>query len=472
MTAQRSAPSESSSGDGPDGWTRLIGPGRPGAHPPRERSQPTVRRVLARFAAANVVAVTLLLAGGVWASHVAARNQAMADARTTTDLIATLLVQPALDDALLRGDPRAVARLDAVVEGELRDAAVVRVKIWDEDERILYSDEARLVGRTFPAGEYQVENLADGHVSAEITDLADDENLYERSAGQLLEVYRTVATPSGERLLLEAYFRYDEVTDRQRSIWLHFAPITASALLILLALQVPLVHRMIRTIRAGDRERLQSSARAVEASARERRRIAGDLHDGVVQDLSAAPLIMSRAVERLATAPDPRADDAALVADLSAATTAVRSSVTSLRTLMIEIYPPQLADAGLPTAFADLAARVESRGVRMRLELMPGLDPPAASAGLLFRVAQECLQNVVRHAQARNAVLSVTEQDGLLTLEISDDGVGFDAASASAAGADHFGLRVLADVAEAAGATLDLATAPGEGTTVRLQVPR
>jgi signal transduction histidine kinase len=428
--------------------------------------------VLTRFAIANVVALALLLAGAVWASHVAARHQALADARTTTDLIATLLVQPALDADLLTGDPGAIARLDAVVEGQLRDAAVVRVKVWNADERIVYSDEGRLIGRTFPAGEYQVETLQDGHVTAELTDLADDENVYERSAGRLLEVYRTVATPSGERLILETYFRYDEVTDRQRSIWLHFAPITAAALLVLLALQVPLAHRMIRAIRAGDAERLRSSARAVEASARERRRIAGNLHDGVVQDLSAAPFIMARAVDRIAAASDRRADDDGLVADLSAATTAVRSSVTSLRTLMIEIYPPHLADAGLPAALRDLTARVRSRGVQTRLELPADLDPPPDTAGLLFRVAQESLNNVVKHARARNAVLAVAEQDGLVTMEVSDDGIGFDPGPASAADTGHFGLRVLVDVAEAAGATLDLVTAPGAGTTVRLRVPR
>ncbi|MGY1770414.1 sensor histidine kinase [Blastococcus sp. SYSU D00813] len=428
--------------------------------------------MLTRFAVANVVACVLLLAGSVWASHVAARNQALADARTTTDLIATLLVQPALDDAFLAGDQRAIDRLDAVVEGELRDAAVVRVKIWNADEEIVYSDEERLVGRSFPAGEYQVETMRDGHMSAEFTDLGDDENEFERADGQLLEVYRTVAAQSGERLLLEAYFRYDEVTERQRDILLHFAPITAAALLVLLALQVPLAHRMIRAVRAGDTERLRSSARAVEASARERRRIAGDLHDGVVQDLSAAPLIMSRALDRIAAGTDRRPDDEELLADLGAATGAVRSSVTSLRTLMIEIYPPHLADAGLAAALQDLAARVESRGVRTRVELPPGLDPPPETAGLLFRVAQESLQNVVKHAGAGNAVVAVSQRDGHITMEISDDGDGFDLGTASADGNGSFGLRVLGDVAEAAGATLELSTAPGQGTTVRLRVPR
>ncbi|MGY1739211.1 MULTISPECIES: sensor histidine kinase [unclassified Blastococcus] len=472
MTAHRRAPAGRASADGAAAWTRLVGPGRPGAEPVSTRPLPTARRVLTRFAVANAVACTLLVVGSVWASHVAARNQALADARTTTDLIATLLVQPALGDDLLAGDPDAVARLDAVVDGDLRDAAVVRVKIWNEDEEIVYSDEARLMGRSFPAGEYQIESLEDGHVTAELTDLTDDENVYERAEGRLLEVYRPVATTSGERLLLETYFRYDEVSDRQTSIWLHFAPITAAALLVLLALQVPLVHRAIRGIRAADTARLESAARAVDASTRERRRIAADLHDGVVQDLSAAPLIMARAVDRIDAAPDRRPDDTALVADLTAATTAVRSSVTALRTLMIEIYPPHLADAGLPIALEDLAVRARSRGVRTRLDLPADMDVPPETAGLLFRVAQEALTNVVKHAHARNAVVSVTERDGLITMEVSDDGIGFDPASAGSTGSGSFGLRVLRDVVEAAGATLDLATAPGRGTTIRLRVPR
>jgi two-component system, NarL family, sensor kinase len=427
--------------------------------------------VLVRFAAANVVAVTLLLAGGIWAGNVAARNAALADACATTDLIATLLVEPALDDGLLTGEPRSLERLDDVVVGLMRDAGIVRVKVWDVDERILYSDELRLVGRTFPAGEYQVEDMQDGQISAELTNLAHAENVYERSAGQLLEVYRPVSTLSGERLMLEAYFRYDEVTDQQWSIWLHFAPITAAVLLVLLALQVPLAHRMIRAVRAGDEERLRSSARAAEASAQERRRIAGSLHDGVVQDLSAAPLIMSRAVDRIAAAPDPRPDDDELVADLGAATTAVRASVTSLRTLMIEIYPPNLADAGLPAALQDLAVRARSRGVETRLELPADLDPPPETAGLLFRVAQEALHNVVRHARARTAVVTVAERDGLIAMDVRDDGIGFEPASVPATGTGSFGLRVLCDVVEAAGGTLDLLTAPGAGTTIRLRVP-
>jgi two-component system NarL family sensor kinase len=455
--------------DPPAPWVRLVdGPGS-GASPHVVRP-PSVRRVMARFAVGNVLVAILLLAASVWASHEVARKESLTDARVRTDLLATLLIEPNLDDTLLSGDPRAVARLDTVVERQLRDASVIRLKIWDDDQRIVYSDEPRLLARSFPTDEAA---QPPPHVvaAAQFSEPIGPENVYERSHGQLLEVYRRITTPSGNELLLELYFPYDMVTDLQRTIWADFAPISATALLLIVLLQAPLAHRMIRSVRAGDRERLHLYARAADASTRERRRIAGNLHDGVVQDLSAAPLIMARATERLARGSGLEADDHTLAAELSDATVAVRGSVASLRSLLIELYPPHLARSGLPAALADLAARIQARGVQVRLDLPDDLDLPPETAALLFRVAQEALQNVVKHACAQTAVLTIEQGAGTASMSIGDDGTGFAPASISAAtGKGHFGMRVLCDLAEAADASLDLATAPGRGTTLRIVV--
>jgi two-component system, NarL family, sensor kinase len=453
-------------------WVRLAD-GQQSADGARSSaSPPTARRVLVRFAIGNLLVAGLLLAGSVWASHVAARSEALADARGRTDLLATVLIEPELDADLLAGDPQAVAQLDTVVEEQLRDASVARIKIWDADQRIVYSDEDQLRGRTFPESEYSVASLLDGHMTAEVSDLVHEENQFERSAGRLLEVYRPVTAESGERLLLEAYFDYDQVTSRQGTIRLQFAAISAAALVLLLLLQLPLVTRMIRDIRAADRERLRLHAQAADATAEERRRIAGGLHDGVVQDLSAAPLIMSRVVDHLESR-SPGTRDESVAADLRTATDAVRQSVSSLRSLLIEIYPPHLARAGLPAALGDLAARAQSRGITTHLHLPDDLDLPPESAALLFRVAQEAFQNMVKHARARTAVLTLIEDESSVAMEIRDDGVGFDPATVSTVALDgHFGLRLLSDLAGSAGATLDFATAPGRGTALRLCLHR
>jgi two-component system, NarL family, sensor kinase len=304
---------------------------------------------------------------------------------------------------------------------------------------------------------------------AAVSDLTPSENEFERSEGRLLEVYRQIETPSGEDLVLETYFRYDEVISRQWEIWWTFAPISVAVLVVLLAVQLPLAARMVRAVRQGDVERILLHARAADATAHERRRIAGNLHDGVVQDLAAAALVTASVRDRLAarSADDPEGRE--IAGDLSGATSIVRQSVSSMRSLLIEIYPPHLARAGLLSALTDLLAPVQARGVQARLEAPDDLDVPIETAGLLFRVAQEALVNVSRHARARSVVLSLVEEPGAVTMEVHDDGVGFDPGRKAEAG--HFGLQVLADLAADGGGTLDLATAPGLGTSLRLRLP-
>lgn len=451
-------------------WRRLTDGGPVGAR--ARRRPPSVREVLARFVAANLVIALLLLAGSLWAGNSAARRESLADARTTTDLLAELLIEPNVGDGVLTGDPRALTALDDVVDGQLREAAVVRIKIWDADQ-VVYSDDRRLIGRTFPLGEAKQDLLRTGGVLAELSSLREEENVFERPQEErLLEVYRRITTPDGDRLLLETYFDYRQVTRRQADIWLSFVPISAAVLLAMLVVQLPLAKRMIRQIREGDAERLRLHARAADASDDERRRIAGSLHDGVVQDLSAAPFLMSGAADLLADRPgsDPEAHEAAR--GLGLAMTAVRQSVAALRSLLIEIYPPHLARAGLPAALADLAARAQARGIETQLDVPDDLDLPADVDALLFRVAQEALRNAAKHARAGTVQLTLRRDRRLVTMEVRDDGAGFDPSTTTGdTGIGHFGMRVLTDLAEAAGATLDLASAPGQGTALRLQVP-
>ena len=226
---------------------------------------------------------------------------------------------------------------------------------------------------------------------------------------------------------------------------------------------------MVRKLREGETERLGLQVRAVDASIDERRRIAGSLHDGIVQDLAAASYVLAGAADQLAAGPLPEEKAAGVTASVRAAEGAVRGSVAALRSLLIEIYPHSLAQSGLPTALRGLADRLQPRDVHLRVDVPDVVDVPEETAALLFRVAQEALINVGRHARAREVVLRVREEPGRVLLEVTDDGVGFDPAARAAEG--HFGLRVLTDLAAAAGATLDLATAPGRGTALRLEVP-
>jgi signal transduction histidine kinase len=122
----------------------------------------------------------------------------------------------------------------------------------------------------------------------------------------------------------------------------------------------------------------------------------------------------------------------------------------------------------------DLATSLRARGIAVTVTIPEGGPrPDEATEQLVFRVAQECLRNAARHSGADRVDLSLSSDASGLVLEVTDDGAGFDPAAAlSAPQEGHFGLRILADLASDAGATLDVASAPGLGTRWRLTVPR
>ena len=130
---------------------------------------------------------------------------------------------PAITDALLAGDPAAVARVDRVVKRDVLDVSLVRVKVWTRNGTVVYSDEPRLIGSRYVLGAGEHASIDSGQIEAEVSDLAKPENRYERRRGKLLEVYLPIRTPSGEPLLFEAYFRYGAVQTSGRRLWNSFA---------------------------------------------------------------------------------------------------------------------------------------------------------------------------------------------------------------------------------------------------------
>jgi signal transduction histidine kinase len=209
---------------------------------------------------------------------------------------------------------------------------------------------------------------------------------------------------------------------------------------------------------------------ALDASGDERRRIAGALHDGVVQELTATSYSIAGSALRASQLGDP-----GLSAELQLAESTVRGSIGGLRSLLVDIYPPSLATEGLPAALDDLAAGIRTRGVVVVVDIDDYLDSgtrlDSEQERLVFRVAQECLRNAAKHSAASIVFLRLTRTDGGAALVIEDDGTGFDAAAKLALPEDgHFGLRVLADSVADAGGRLELRTAPGRGTAWRLTV--
>lgn len=425
------------------------------------------RRVFVQVIAGALVVLAAVALVGVTASRRLAEAEAVNDAAKTANLLADALVQPAVSEGLLTSDPSAVAAMDQVVRERVLSASIVRVKIWDPTGRILYSDERALIGKTFPLDAEERNVLTDPQTRADVSDLTAPENRYERGHGKLLQVYRPIWTPSGKPILFETYAPYDDVTSRTTQLWKGFAGVTLTSLLLLVVLLLPILWRLLNRLKRAQAQRETLLNRAVEASTEERRRIAGALHDGVVQELAATSFAVAGSAERATSLGQP-----ALADELRSASDTVRTSIGGLRSLLVDIYPPSLATAGLTAALTDLVSTLRSRGVVVTLEIAPEIGLDAAGERLVFRVAQECLNNIAKHAAATNVEVNLHREETYAVMEINDNGVGFDAPDRLANPLEgHFGLRVLGDVVADAGGELLLSAAPGAGTRWQLRIP-
>ena len=438
---------------------------------------------LAQFGGAGVVALVLLAVIGVSTLRSAAVDHEVAQATQFVAARANLRFAPAVTDALVNGDPAAMALADRIAREQLLSDRVVRIKLWTRDGRIVYSDEPRLINQTFPLAAADLATLKVGKPNAGLSRLQDPENAYERSYGRLLQVYERVETPSGRPMLLELYLRFDSVTANAQALGRAVAPAFLLALLALEILQLPLAWRLARRIGAGHREREALNRRALEASDHERRRIARDLHDGVVQSLAGVSYALTAVGAELRRLADAGVDggsfagpDRGAVAGLAGAVTeaarSTRQNIAELRSLIFDINPPSLHQLGLPAAVRELAASLTEAGIEVTVEAPAFVTVPPERAGALYRAAQEGVRNIINHSHASTAKITIEQRAGLVRLTIVDDGIGFGVADGvPAAGREHFGLTLLDDLATDSGGRMTIQSAPGRGTTLQFGLP-
>ncbi len=414
--------------------------------------------------------LVVVTVGGTYAARRLAEREAVTDAANIADVFAEAVVQPVLTDRLASGDPEALASFDTLIDEQVLGATVVHVKLWTPEGRVVYADQDELIGRTFELDEDQAAALEDPRTRAEISNLERDENTLDRTGSdKLVEVYRPVWTPSGEQMLFEIYAPYDQVSQRSGQLWRGFAGVTLSSLLLFLVLLSPLFWHLMSRVRRSQRQRELLLQRSVDASSSERRLIAASLHDGPVQDLAATSFVVAGATARAKAA-----GQHWLVDELANVAGSVRASIRALRSLLVEIYPATLAQAGLGAALDDLVQSLRAPGLEVRLhhddpeEL--GLTPEQER--LVYRIAQETLRNVAKHAVPCTASVTLYRVGDEVVLDVLDDGNGFDVdARLSDPEPGHFGLQLLADLAATGGALLQVASIPRRGTHWRLRVP-
>jgi signal transduction histidine kinase len=220
----------------------------------------------------------------------------------------------------------------------------------------------------------------------------------------------------------------------------------------------------INELEAACAEREQLVGQILTAHEDARRRIAQQLHDDPIQTIAAAGLRLEMLLRQLES-PDDRAAVERIQATMS-------SAVEGLRSMVFALVPGELETRGLAAALeVYLEHGLAGDGVQTALEDRTTREAPVPTRTLLYRMAQEALSNVARHASASTVEVTLLERDGDFSVRIADDGCGFDPEQAMRFRPGHLGLASIRERVALAGGSLLVRSSPGTGATVDITLP-
>jgi signal transduction histidine kinase len=437
---------------------------------------------LAVLTAAGVI--TAVWVGGQLERGIVDRTAAV------TALYVESFIEPSLG-SLDAGGPLApdqVRALDDLLVATPMGESIVALRVWAPDGTVRYSSNASMIGQTFPV-EGGLAAALQGTVHAELSGLTQEEHAGERTAfDRLLEMYIPLRAQGADRIVgaAEFYKTTDdidaEVFRAQLTTWI----VLAVALVLTAGLLFGIVKQGSDTIASQEQaltrqvgelsellrqnealgERVRTAAdRATTINERSLRRISSDLHDGPGQTLSLALMRLDSLRERSAAGEPPAATELAEVEQ------ALQDAMRDMRAIAAGLRMPELA----PLSVADVAGRAvgdhqRRTGVPVELQLgsLPA-DVPLSVKITFYRALQELLSNATRHGGGAGIRVTVDSVEGILRLEVADQGPGFD--PERLAGSSGLGLPGMREQAELLGGGFQVLSAPGRGTAVRAWWP-
>ncbi|MBG6059384.1 signal transduction histidine kinase [Cryobacterium sp. MP_M5] len=418
-----------------------------------ERSE--VRSAVTRFLLIGLVSlVAISVPVALWIRGQAEQHTLTA-ATEHTHQLADHTVAPLVTDGLRAGDPSALRALDDKLAPWLDGDYIVRVKVWDPNGRIIYSDLPSLIGRSFPLPRWSSDLLAGGPERASFGTQRRVDNEQDYALGELVEINVRTTDAAGRPLMFEAYFDDEAVQKEQTTLIAEIIPAFALSLLALQLGQLLPAIGLARRIQAHQAARRRLLQHAIVASDFERRRIARELHDEVIQDLAGLSYAFE-AEERHGLAGERPL--------FGRARAILQRNLGALRAMTTELYPPDLDALGLAEALLRLADPLAGKGIEAHVALPERIELDRDRTALLYRVAREALANTVKHAGAGRVELTLAQDGDRTTLTVRDDGCGFDPEKGSPHG--HLGLRIMRDTVRVAGGDLAITSRAGEGTTV------
>lgn len=423
-----------------------------------------LRRELVAFIGIGLIVMITILFGAVVVIGQVAQRQALAVDEEMTERLGEYVVAPVIGD-ILDGDTEKRRELDRLIALRVQEGSITEVNVWSVDGQILYSDDRESIGRRFePPGEV-IAAIRDGRTSATVET---EPETGPAAEPRQVEVYAPLLLP-GRTLAFEAYYSYRSVQEQTERLAAQIVPLVVGPLVLLQLVQVPIAVSLARRLRRHETDRARWLERALSASDRERKEIAADLHDGVVQDLAGVGYAVGALSRYVPEEHRAIADRVGIV---------VRGAVDTLRRLMVDIYPPDLSGAGLAEAIVGLVAPLRAAGmaVEVDVEPLPTMDPDTAAT--LYRTARETLVNIVKHAEAGSVQVWLGPDTDPrwpggtgVRLRVADDGSGIPATWRDRRTDGHLGLRMLVDRLADIDGQLTIEPGPSGGTVAIARVP-
>jgi signal transduction histidine kinase len=232
----------------------------------------------------------------------------------------------------------------------------------------------------------------------------------------------------------------------------------------LVALAWGTFYLRLRIVEKHQREISALNERLMKAQEQERIRVAGELHDGVMQDMLAASMMLGTMKRRLS-------GDAEAGATIERVQQKLIQAGNDLRRLSHDLHPPLLEESGLHRVVISYCERFSNvSGIPITCHADDNVrDLPRGTALALFRIVQEALGNVVKHASAKQVSVHLSRTEAVVSLTVSDDGIGLDPSRLVDAGG--LGLVMMRERATQLNGRFEFESAPGGGTTIKVTVP-
>ena len=368
---------------------------------------------------------------------------------------------------------------------------IVSFKIWSPEGRVLYSLNRELIGKTYEISQ-GLRSAITGQVSSGISSLHEAENVYELlNWSQLIETYAPVwSADNGEIIAVSEFYQLPdellaEIRNAQLRSWAVVGGATVAMYLLMngfmkkasdtilrqrqeLSDQLKTVHILLEENKKLHYRVSKAAARTTSLNEKFLRRISADLHDGPVQDLSLALLRIEPLGQTCLACPKVVSQGRTVGEDLATIRMSLESCLREIRVISADLRLPDLEGYTLEEVVNRLVVdfrRKTQKDAVLSLKNLPKQVPNPVKIAL-YRVIQEALSNSYRYAGDADIFITMSQENQILQLSISDNGAGFD--PSSLADQNHLGIVGMRERVELLGGTFEVRSQIGQGTQIEV----